>query len=223
MEVIDATPPPLPSPGVPGEGAMPSTDVKASGSAPFAAAMFLGAFLLFLVQPLAGKFLLPAFGGGAAVWTTCMLFFQATLLAGYAYAHLGVSRLPPGRQALTHAAVLLAAVGATWAALPPALAGNFSPAASASNSTAGPVLQILAILAAGVGLPAVALSATSPLMNAWYGRARPGAGTGVYRLYAVSNVGSLLGLLAYPFAVEPVLTRRAQAVLWAAGTTAFRS
>jgi SAM-dependent methyltransferase len=215
MEVIKAMPPPLPSPGVPGEGA------ASSGSAPFAAAMFLGAFQLFLVQPLAGKFLLPAFGGGAAVWTTCMLFFQATLLAGYAYAHLGVSRLRPGRQAAIHAAVLLAAVGATWAALPRALVGNFSPAASASNSTTGPVLQILAMLAVVVGLPAVALSATSPLLNAWYSRARAERGTGVYRLYAVSNVGSLLGLLAYPFVVEPVLTRRAQAVLWAAAMTVF--
>ena len=200
---------------------MPLTDRTASGSAPFAAAMFLGAFLLFLVQPLAGKFLLPAFGGGAAVWTTCMLFFQATLLAGYAYAHLGVSRLRPGRQAVVHAVVLLAAVGAIWAALPRALAGKFSPAASASNSTTGPVLQILAMLAAGVGLPAVALSATSPLLNAWYSRARAETGTGVYRLYAVSNVGSLLGLLAYPFVVEPVLTRRAQAILWAAAMTGF--
>src|SRR6476646_10604811 len=131
MEVIEAMPPPLPSPGVPGEGVMSSNDRKASGSAPFSAAMFLGAFLLFLVQPLAGKFLLPAFGGGAAVWTTCILFFQATLLAGYAYAHLGVSRLRPGRQVAIHAAVLLGAVLATWAALPRALAGNFSPAASA--------------------------------------------------------------------------------------------
>jgi SAM-dependent methyltransferase len=224
MEVIKALPSPHPAPfappGVPAEGATRSHEHRAPKPAPFAAAMFLGAFLLFLVQPLAGKFLLPAFGGGAAVWTTCMLFFQATLLAGYAYAHLGISRLSPARQAAVHATVLLLAVGATWAAVPQALAGNFSPAVSASHSTTGPVLQILGMLAVGVGLPAVALSATSPLLNAWYGRGHAG-GSGIYRLYAVSNIGSLLGLLGYPFVVEPLLTRRVQALLWAGAVTAF--
>ena len=179
----------------------------------FAAATFLGAFLLFLVQPLVAKYILPWFGGGAAVWTTCVLFFQATLLAGYLYAHLGVKRLGTRGQAALHAAVLLAAAAAALPAIVPAerwkLAGD----------TANPTGQILLLLAATVGLPCLALAATSPLLHAWYGRMRPGAA--VYRLYALSNLGSLLALLAYALAVEPLLSRRTQAALWSAGMAAF--
>lgn len=184
----------------------------------FAVATFLGAFLLFLVQPMIARFLLPWFGGGAAVWTTCMLFFQVVLLAGYAYAHGGVSRLSPRSQAMVHVALLAAAA----AFLLPFLLNRTSPPPSApQGSELAPLGQMLLLLSTSVGLPAFALSATSPLLNAWYARAAPEAGAKVYRLYAVSNAGSLLALAAYPFAVEPALSRRAQVVLWSAGFAAF--
>ena len=183
----------------------------------FAAATFLGAFLLFLVQPLIAKYLLPCFGGGAAVWTTCMLFFQVVLLAGYAYAHGGVSRLSARSQAMVHIALLAAAA----ALLLPLLRGPPSVPSGAHRSELAPLGQMLLLLAASVGLPALALSATSPLLNAWYARAAPASGANVYRLYAVSNAGSLLALVAYPFAVEPALSRRSQVLLWSAGFGAF--
>jgi SAM-dependent methyltransferase len=179
----------------------------------FAGATFLGAFLLFVVQPLIGKYILPWFGGGAAVWTTCLLFFQTALLAGYLYAHLGVSRLGVRAQAAVHAALLLVAAAV---ALP-----NIIPDEGwkLTGETANPTGRILLLLLATVGLPCVALAATSPLLHAWYSRIRPGAA--VYRLYALSNVGSLLALLAYPLVFEPLLTRRAQATLWSVGLAVF--
>jgi SAM-dependent methyltransferase len=179
----------------------------------FAAATFLGAFLLFLVQPLIARYVLPWFGGGAAVWTTCMLFFQTALLGGYLYAHLGVSRLGTRAQAAVHAVVLLGAAAAALPAIVPAARWQPSPGEGT------PIPRILLLLAATVGLPCVALAATSPLLHAWYARLRPGAA--VYRLYALSNVGSLLALFAYPFVVEPLLARRAQATVWSAGMAAF--
>jgi hypothetical protein len=137
----------------------------------FAAATFLGAFLLFLVQPLIARYVLPWFGGGAAVWTTCLLFFQTALLAGYLYAHLGVSRLGTRAQVVVHALVLL---GAAAAALPAIIPGmRWQPAPGAGAET--PIPRILLLLAATVGLPCVALAATSPLLHAWYARLRPGA------------------------------------------------
>ena len=187
----------------------------------FAAAVFLGAFLLFALQPLVGKFLLPWFGGAPGVWTTCVLFFQAALLAGYAYAHLGAARLSPRAQSAVHVALLAAAliVAAALAARPP-----LQPPAGAAGPGSSPALQILLLLGATVALPCFLLSATSPLLNAWYVRLKhSGAGevTRAYRLYAVSNAGSLLALLAYPFVVEPALSRQSQATLWAAGLTVF--
>jgi hypothetical protein len=181
----------------------------------FAAATFLGAFLLFLVQPLIARYVLPWFGGGAAVWTTCMLFFQTALLAGYLYAHLGVSRLGTRAQAIVHAIVLLGAAAAALPAIVPA--AHWQPSAGAGG--AAPIPRILLLLAATVGLPCIALAATSPLLHAWYARLRPGAA--VYRLYGLSNLGSLLALFAYPFLVEPLLARRAQAAVWSAGMAAF--
>jgi uncharacterized integral membrane protein len=170
--------------------------------------VFTGAFLLFQVQPIMARFILPAFGGSPDVWTTCMLFFQLLLLAGYAWAHLVATRLPPRGQAAVHVLVLIAAV----VALP------IIPAANAANAAAGPVLHILLMLARSVGLPFFILAATSPLIQAWFSRT---VAASPYRLYALSNAGSLLALLSYPFLVEPLLTRRAQAALWGSALIAF--
>lgn len=169
----------------------------------FAVTIFTSAFLLFQVQPLIAKFVLPWFGGSPAVWTTCMLFFQFFLLAGYAYAH-GLTRFfAPRKQAGIHVALLLL----TLVTLPIVPGENWKPQPGQS-----PTGQILLLLAVCLGLPYFALSATGPLLQAWFSRLRPGVVP--YRLYALSNVGSLLALLSYPFLVEPMLTRRTQASLW---------
>lgn len=176
----------------------------------FALTIFCSAFLLFLVQPLIGRFLLPWFGGSPGVWTTCLLFFQTVLLAGYAYAHFVATRLTPRRQAIVHAAVLLLALA--WLPLAPDAGG-------AADPTAEPVGRILLLLAGSVGLPYLALAATGPLLQNWFGLAHPAASP--YRLYALSNAGSLLALLGYPFVVEPWLGRHAQTLAWSAGLVVF--
>ncbi len=180
---------------------------------------FLSAFLLFQVELLIGKAILPWFGGAPAVWTTCMLFFQAALLGGYAWAHALVGRAPPRRQASLHAALLaacLALVGwhlHVWGSpLLPAV--GWRP--SGTESPAGAILVLLAV---SVGLPFLALAATTPLLQAWFARAFPGRSP--YRLYALSSLGSLLGLLSYPFLVEPALALRTQAWAWSAGFVVF--
>src|SRR5687767_11576669 len=167
----------------------------------YAATIFLSSFLLFLVQPLIARLILPWFGGSAAVWTTCMLFFQALLLAGYAYAHL-LARFRR-YEVLVHSALLIAAL----ATLPTAPPDVWKPV-----GTEEPVSQILLLLAASVGLPYFLLAATSPLLQAWYARARPGENP--YRLFAVSNLASLIALLGYPFLVEPILGGADQVRLW---------
>ena len=198
----------------------PSHPHAGSDALALAGATFLGAFLLFLVQPLVAKYILPWFGGGPAVWTTCVLFFQVVLLGGYAYAHLAARTLSARSQAAVHVFLLAVAVAV---ALAVALGHPSEPAGSAAadRSELAPVVRILGLLAVGVGAPCLVLSATSPLLNAWAARGTAGPDARVYRLYAVSNTGSLLALVAYPFVVEPVLSRRAQAMLWAAGLGAF--
>jgi hypothetical protein len=185
----------------------------------FAAAVFLSALLLFQIQPLAGKLVLPWFGGTPAVWTTCMLFFQVVLLFGYGYGHLLVGRLGPRGQARLHGAVLLLALAAI--ALGTLLWGRplLPGAASRPQSGAAPVLGIVRVLAAGVGVPYFVLAATGPLLQSWFARLRPGASP--YRLYALSNLGSALGLLLYPFAIEPTLPLAGQAVLWVGAFAVF--
>lgn len=177
---------------------------------PFALAIFTGAFLVFLGQPLVGKYVLPWYGGGPGVWTACLLFFQGMLLAGYAYAHLLSSRFRPRTQALVHAAVLVVAL--CFLPLAPGEAWRPRPGDD-------PVRSILLLLTATIGLPYVALSATGPLLQRWFSLVRPGASP--YRLYALSNVGSLLALVGYPFVVEPRLPRAAQALGWSAGVAVF--
>ncbi len=170
----------------------------------YAAAIFLGAFLLFQVQPVMGKAILPWFGGTPAVWTTCMMFFQLLLLVGYAYAHLLAARLPLRTQGLLHLALL----GVSLAALPILPSEAWKPAGEES-----PIPRILALLTISVGAPYFMLSTTGPLLQAWFLRENPGRSP--YRLYALSNAGSLLGLLGYPFLVEPCLDLRMQGIAWA--------
>jgi hypothetical protein len=170
-----------------------------------AAVIFLAAFLLFQVQPLIARVVLPLFGGSSAVWATCLFFFQAVLLLGYLYADLAVRRIPARLRLPVHGALL----AATLLALP------LSPAAAARHADVShPVTGILLLLAATVGAPYFMLAATSPLVQAWHaGQAAHGK---PYRLYAWSNTGSLLGLLSYPFLVEPYFSLRTQTLAWSA-------
>jgi hypothetical protein len=178
-----------------------STDFKAVFL--YGLTIFLSAFLLFQVQPMMGKMILPWFGGSASVWTTCMLFFQALLLLGYLYTHWVVSHLTPLRQSLLHMVLL-----ATCVLLLPITPSEFWKPTGAEN----PTLRILGLLSASIGLPYMVLSTTGPLVQAWFARERSGAVT--YRLFALSNFGSMLALLAYPFVVEPLLPTRWQSLAW---------
>jgi len=176
----------------------------------YAVTIFLSAFLLFQVQPLIAKIILPWFGGSAAVWAAAMLFFQLLLLAGYAYAHTVIRFLRPKAQMSVHAALL-----AGSCLLLPIL-----PSPSWKPSEAGdPTLRILLLLGVTIGLPYFLLSSTSPLLQAWYVRR---SGTGLpYRLFALSNFGSMLALISFPFLVEPKLTSRQQAYTWSAAYVLF--
>jgi hypothetical protein len=173
----------------------------------FASTVFLAAFLLFLVEPIAAKQLLPILGGSASVWITCLVFFQTALLAGYLYAHWLARR--PGW--MLHAALLLAASAAAviWAARP-------LPATGAASH---PIATVFLALSLSIGLPFIILAATSPLMQVWWSRAET---SGIpYRLYALSNLASLLALAAYPSVVEPYLTLRSQRITWCCGFAVF--
>jgi hypothetical protein len=180
------------------------------GVALIAPAILLAAFLLFLVQPLIASYILPWFGGSSAVWTTAMLFFQVALVAGYGYAHLSASLLGLQSQTALHAGLLLVAV----ALLPITPSEVWQP-----GDAGDPSLRILLLLAANVGLPFVLLASTSPLLQAWLHRLRPGVVP--YRLYALGNAGSMVALLAYPFAIEPLLGRADRATLWSGGFALF--
>mgnify|MGYP003663632667 CR=1 FL=1 len=176
----------------------------------FLLTVFTSAFLLFQVQPLISKYILPWFGGSPAVWTTCMLFFQITLFGGYVYAHLLVARLSPKWQAITHIALLAAAL----VFLPIAPDESWKP-----DGATNPAIRIMTLLAATVGLPYFILSATGPLLQGWFLQAVPGQSP--YRLYALSNFGSLLALLTYPFVFEPGFTTQIQAHLWSGTFVVF--
>ncbi|HOQ05410.1 MAG TPA: fused MFS/spermidine synthase [Anaerohalosphaeraceae bacterium] len=169
----------------------------------FAFGVFAGAFLLFQVQPLFGRFLTPWFGGTPEVWTACMLFFQLLLLAGYAYAH-ALGRLPARLQALVHLLLLITAAVLAFRIIPPA---HLKP-----TPETNPIIQILWICFVCIGLPYFLLSSTGPLLQSWICRIEPGFIP--YRLYALSNIGSLLALISYPFVFEPVFSRQQQAILW---------
>lgn len=172
--------------------------------------IFLSAFLLFQVQPMIGKMILPWFGGSASVWTTCMLFFQGILLLGYLYSHWLVRFLTPRQQSGLHIALLLTSL----LLLPIAPSDSWKPA-GAEN----PTMRILGLLGVSIGLPYFVLSTTGPLIQAWFARER--AGQVPYRLFALSNFGSMLALLAYPLLLEPVLPTRWQSFGWSGLYLAF--
>ncbi len=176
----------------------------------YAITIFLSAFLLFQVQPIIAKTILPWFGGSSAVWSTCMLFFQAALLAGYLYAHGVIKKLDGRRQAMVHIGLL--AVSLALLPIIPNLA--WKPAGGEN-----PTWRILGLLATTIGLPYFLLSTTSPLLQAWYSRANSGAIP--YRLFALSNFASFLALVSYPPLVEPNLANRTQAIIWSAAYGAF--
>ena len=175
----------------------------------YACVIFLGAFLLFQIQPLIAKIVLPSFGGSSVVWSTCMLFFQVVLLLGYAYAHWLNEHLRATKQAMVHSALLVASI----AVLP------IGPDAVRSVSGVDhPSWQILRLLAATIGIPYFLLSSTSPLLQAWYARR---GGKAPYRLYALSNLASMAALLTYPSLMEPNFTTRRQGVMWSIAYLAF--
>ncbi len=175
----------------------------------FGAAIFLSAFLLFWVQPLFSKMVLPLLGGSPQVWNTAMMFFQIVLLAGYGYVHLITHRIKSLRgQLAAHGAVL--AIG--FAFLPFAVSQNLVPPAGVS-----PIPWLLGLLAVSVGWPFFALSASAPLVQAWFARSGDRRSADPYFLYAASNSGSLLALLAFPILLEPALTLAGQGRIWAVG------
>ena len=175
-----------------------------------AATIFVSAFLLFLVQPLLAKQILPWFGGAAIVWTLCMVFFQLVLLLGYAYAHWLSDRVRGARQAYVHIALLALSL----VFLPVVASPEWKPAGGDN-----PVVHILLLLFATVGLPYFLLSSTSPLVQSWFARAFPGSSP--YRLFALSNFASMLALLGYPFMFEPWFGTREQSLWWSAGYALF--
>jgi len=182
----------------------------ASIKALFAGTIFISAFLLFLVQPLVAKQILPWFGGSAAVWSVCMVFFQVALLAGYAYADWISRRLQARTQAKLHGALLLASL-----AFMPVLADpSWKPSGGEE-----PTLRILGLLVATIGLPYFLLSTTGPLVQAWITRTPWGAQ--VYRYFSLSNLASLAALLCYPVLIEPRSTVQQQAWAWSAGYGLF--
>ncbi|HEU4440318.1 MAG TPA: fused MFS/spermidine synthase [Methylomirabilota bacterium] len=179
----------------------------------YALTLFAGATLLFVMQPMVGKMILPLLGGTPAVWSTCMVFFQAALLGGYAYAHLISARLRLRHQVLVHLVVL----ALPFAVLPLGIDRELLP-----GGEANPVLDVLTLLSVSVGLPFLAVSATAPLLQQWFTHTGHPAARDPYFLYAASNLGSMLALLGYPTLVEPRLHLQGtawltQTRLWTAG------
>jgi hypothetical protein len=174
----------------------------------FAATLFLSATLLFLVQPMFAKMVLPLLGGTPAVWNTCIVFYQAALLLGYAYAHFTTAWLGVRRQAMIHAGILLLPL----LALPITVAEGWVPPGDSN-----PIPWLLALLLVSVGLPFVVVSTSAPLLQKWFASTGHPAAKDPYFLYAASNLGSMLALLGYPTLVEPNLRLANQSLTWAVG------
>jgi len=179
-----------------------------SAPALFAATLFVSALLLFAVQPMFTKMVLPKLGGSPSVWSVAMVAFQTFLFIGYLYAHLLTRTLPPRRAAFVHLGFLTLVA----ASLPLGIAQGFDvPPAN------GVMLWLVGLFAASIGLPFIALSATAPLLQHWFVATGHPQARNPYVLYAASNLGSFCALLAYPFVIEPFLPLREQGVLWSAG------
>ncbi|MBN2294708.1 MAG: fused MFS/spermidine synthase [Pirellulales bacterium] len=176
----------------------------------YALTIFLSSFLLFQVQPLIGKFILPWFGGSPAVWTTCMLSFQVLLLVGYSYAHFIAGWLSPRRQGILHIVLLAASL----IVLPIIPEETWKP-----TGNEWPTWRIMCLLSVCIGGPYLMLSSTGPLLQSWFSRTCPGRSP--YRLYALSNLGSLIALVSYPFAFEPLLRLTDQAWSWSIAYMVF--
>lgn len=188
-------------------GARPRRGAGAGVLALYCATIFLSAFLLFSVQPVFAKMVLPKLGGSPSVWAISMCFFQAVLLAGYCYAHALSRWLPGGLALIVHLALLASAALALPFGLPP---DTEPPAGDA-------YLWLIGMLALGVGLPFFAISANAPLLQSWFSRSGHPHAADPYFLYGASNLGSLIALLAYPFVIEPVIGLGVQAKVWTAG------
>jgi len=173
--------------------------------------IFISAFLLFQVQPLISKFILPWFGGSPAVWTTAMLFFQCTLFLGYVYSHLLFSRLSLARQVRVHLVLLVLASIMALFVIP---LDVLKP-----TGTEDPTLRILLLLMVCVGLPYAVLSTTGPLIQAWFSKAYPGQSP--YRLFSLSNLGSLIALGSFPFLFEPFMELKTMGRFWMIGFWVF--
>src|ERR1700761_3898058 len=174
----------------------------------YTAAIFVSALLLFSVQPLFTKMVLPRLGGSPAVWSVAMVFFQSLLLAGYVYAHLLMRVKNRAIPIVVHLVLLLVA----FAALPLAIATRWG-----EPPTSGYALWLLGLFVASIGLPFFALAANNPLLQAWFVRSGHPDGADPYFLYASSNIGSFLALLSYPFVLEPLFPLRAQNLIWTGG------
>src|SRR6201996_6213104 len=174
----------------------------------YTAAIFVSALLLFSVQPLFAKMVLPRLGGSPAVWSVAMVFFQSLLLAGYVYAHLLMRVKNRAIPIVVHLVLLLVA----FAALPLAIATRWG-----EPPTSGYALWLLGLFVASIGLPFFALAANNPLLQAWFVRSGHPDGADPYFLYASSNIGSFLALLSYPFVVEPLFSLRTQNLIWTGG------
>jgi len=179
----------------------------------FAATLFCSSFLMFMMEPMIAKTLLPLLGGAPAVWNTCVMFFQVMLLAGYAVAHAGSRRLGTRWFSIVYMAMAVAGL----AVLP----FSIHPDAAASDATDHPILWTLRILTQAIAIPFLALSAAGPLLQWWFSRTRHHASRDPYFLYAASNVGSLIALLSYPALVEPALRMETQARIWMGGYVVF--
>jgi hypothetical protein len=177
----------------------------------FAVGLLSAALLMFILEPMAAKMILPHLGGAPAVWNTCVVFFQATLLVGYAYAHLGPKWLGLRRHAFLHVTLLVISTLAVWSAL---------PIRGAPNSSS-PILSLLRELVTSIGLPFFFLSTTAPLLQRWFASTDHRSARDPYFLYAASNLGSLVGLLMYPAVLEPFLPLVVQAQLWRYGYITF--
>lgn len=178
----------------------------------FTSAVFVSAALLFVVEPMFGKMVLPLLGGSPAVWTTCMLFFQGALLVGYLYAHVAPRWIGIRRHTVLHIVLL-----AMCLLVLPITIASTRPAFRVDH----PTLWLLWVLTLSLGAPFVLLSSTGPLLQSWFSRSIHQDAQDPYFLYAASNAGSLLALLSYPFLIEPMITLKAQATLWSAGYVAL--